>query len=188
MTVTRKKDTSLARVFVHKVADVRGGVSVISSELNVDYLNEGRVVSAPDNGVCHVVKYACVQANATSSATKIKVYKGHDFKVGDVICAAEGSAAYAITSIDASNAAYDGISIGTTLGTALTKDASFIYQAKEAGASGSLLKYQPFALVGTGKPVVAKQNIDTDAWIIGVTRGNALPPLIEGKLKGIINY
>lgn len=188
MTVTKRKDTALARVFVHKVADIRGGVSVNTSELNVDFLKEGRVISAPASGVCHVVKYALVQTNAGNTATKIKVYKGHDFKVDDVVCAAESSTAYAITSIDSSNAAYDEITIGTTLGTALTKDVSYIFQAKEAGASGSLLKYQPFALVGTGKPVVANQNLDTDAWIIGVTKGNALPSLIAGKLNGIFNY
>lgn len=188
MTVTKRKDSSLSRVFVHKVADIRGGVSVNTSELNVDFLKEGRPICAPVSGVSHVIKYALVQANATNTAVKIKVYKGHDFKVGDVVCAAENSTAYAISAIDTSNTAYDEITIGTTLGVALTKDSSYIFHAKEAGASGSALKYEPFALVGTGKPVVSNQNLDTDAWIIGVTTNNALPSLIAGKLKGIFNY
>ena len=188
MTVTKRKDSNLPRVFVHKVADVRGGVSVAIADLNVDFLSEGRVVSAPVSGVSHVVKYAKVQANATDTAVKIKVYKGHDFKVDDVICAAENGAAYAITAIATSNAAYDEITIGTTLGVALSKDTSFIYHAAESGASGAALKYEPLALVGTGKPVVSGHNIDTDAWVIGVTKGNALPSLIASKLKGIINY
>lgn len=188
MTVNRRKDSNLAKVFVHKVADIRGGVSVNTSELNVDYLAEGRVISAPASGIAHVVKYALVQANAANNAVKIKIYKGHDFKVNDVVCAAESSTAYAITAIDTSNTAYDEITIGTTLGSALTKDVSYIFQAKEAGASGSELKYKPFAVVGTGKPVIANQNLDTDAWIIAVTKGNELPSLIAGKLNGIFNY
>lgn len=188
MTVTRRKDSKLPHVFIHKVADVRGGVSVAVSDLNVDFLAEGRVIGAPVSGVCHVVKYAKVQTNAADDAVKIKVYKGHDFKVSDVICASENGAAYAITAIDASNTGYDEITIGTTLGVALTKDESFIFAAKEAGATGSVLAHQPFAVVGTGCPVISGANIDTDAWIIAVTKGNSLPSLIEGKLKGIINY
>jgi len=188
MTVTKRKDSNLPRVFVHKVADIRGGVSVATAELNVDFLAEGTPLSAPVSGVAHVVKFAIVQANATNSATTIKVYKGHNFKVGDVICAAENGAAYAITGIDTSNSAYDSITVGTTLGVALTKDVSYIFHAAEAGASGAALKYAPIALVGTGKPVIANHNLDTDAWVIGVTKGNNLPALIAGKLKGIINY
>ena len=58
MTVQRRKDTKLPRVFMHKVADIRGGVSVKISELGGDYLHEGAVLSAADNGICHVVKIA----------------------------------------------------------------------------------------------------------------------------------
>lgn len=188
MTVNNRKDSNLPKVFVHKVADIRGGVSVATADLNVDFLHEGRVLGAPVNGICHVVKFAKVQTNANASATAIKVYKGHDFKVGDVICAAENGAAYAITAIETSNASYDEITIGTTLGVSLTKDASFIFHAAVAGASGAALKYEPLSVVGTGKPVLKNSNINTDAWVIGVTKGNDLPALIAGKLKGIINY
>lgn len=188
MTVTKRKDSKLPRVFVHKVADIRGGVSVAIADLNVDFLAEGRVIGAPVSGICHVVKYAKVQANASNSDVKIKVYKGHDFKVGDVVCAAENGAAYTISAIDTTKTGYDEITVGTTLGVALSKDVSFIFQAKAEGASGAALAHEPFALVGTGKPVIANHNVDTDAWVIGVTKGNDLPALIAGKLKGIINY
>lgn len=47
MTVTRRKDTRTPRVFMHKTADIRGGVSVKVSELGGDFLNEGAVLSAP---------------------------------------------------------------------------------------------------------------------------------------------
>ena len=64
MTVTRRKDTRTPRVFMHKTADIRGGVSVKVSELGGDFLNEGAVLSAPDNGICHVVKIAVLSAEA----------------------------------------------------------------------------------------------------------------------------
>lgn len=56
MTVKRRKDQAVPRVFVHKVADISGGVSVKTSELGGDFLFEGTPLSAPDDGICHVVK------------------------------------------------------------------------------------------------------------------------------------
>ena len=112
MTVQRRKDTRTPRVFMHKVADIRGGVSVKISELGGDYLREGAVLSAPDNGICHVVKIAEVVAEVGASDTAIKVKKLHNFKVGDFVMTAEGGLAYAITAIDESNKDYDTITVG----------------------------------------------------------------------------
>lgn len=99
MTVSRRKDTRTPRVFMHKIADIRGGVSVNVSELGGDFLNEGAVLSAPVDGICHVVKIAVLSAEASNSDTEIKVNKGHNFKVGDFVMADEGGKAYAITGI-----------------------------------------------------------------------------------------
>ena len=93
MTVQRRKDDRIPHVFVHKVADIRGGVSVKASELGGDYLHEGAVLSAPDNGVCHVVKVAKVVAAVSDNDTTIKVKKGHNFAIGNVVMADENSKA-----------------------------------------------------------------------------------------------
>lgn len=106
MTVQRRKDIRTPRVFMHKVADIRGGVSVKISELGGDYLREGAVLSAPDNGICHVVKVAEVVAEVGASDTNIKVKKLHNFKVGDFVMTDEGGLAYAITAIDDSVVSY----------------------------------------------------------------------------------
>lgn len=184
MTVTRRKDTRTPRVFMHKTADIRGGVSVKVSELGGDFLNEGAVLSAPDNGICHVVKIAVLSAEATESATDIKVNKGHNFKVGDFIMADEGGKACAITSITTTEKTHDTINVQTTLGVKIEKGGFII----EAAAETSKLKYTPLSLVGTGKPIVQNSNLDTDAWLIGVTKGNPLPECVMKHLKGIINY
>lgn len=84
-----------------------------------------------------VVKLAKVYENAGSSATQIKVYKGHHFKVGDYIAKTVGGAAYAITAIDTSNASYDLITVGTTLGVALTADTDVLFQSSATGASAA---------------------------------------------------
>ncbi len=188
MTVKRRKDSNTPRVFMHKLADIRGGVSVNTSELDCDYLPEGSVLSEPESGICHVVKLATLAANATNTDTAYKVKKGHAFKVGDIVMLTANAKAYAITAIDkTTNSGYDTITVGTTLGLAANEGAQLI-QAKTAGASGSELKRKPLALSGTGKSVVAGDNMDMDAWVIGVTKGNPLPDCIASVLKGIINY
>jgi hypothetical protein len=187
MTVKRSKDTKTKRVFVHKIADIRGGVSVNITELGGDYLNEGAVLSAPVAGICHVVKIAEVVAEVGSTDKTIKVKKEHNFKVGDFIMADEGAKAYAITSIDTTNNSYDSITIGTAIGT-IPAGGFIIEAAAQSADTSSALKYIPLAVAGTGKPIVSGQNIDTDAWLIGVTTGNPLPGCVSKHLTGIINY
>lgn len=189
MTVRRRKDTRTPRVFMHKVADIRGGVSVKVSELGGDWLPEGAVLSAPDaGGICHVVKIAVVAAVVEESGTAIKVRKLHNFKVGDYVMAGEGGVAYAITAIDtAGSKDYDTLTVGTTLG-ALSQGDFLMEAAAESSSTTSALKHVPLALVGTGKPVIEGTNLDTDAWVIGVTKGNPLPQCVAEHLKGIINY
>ena len=177
MTVTRRKDTRTPRVFMHKTADIRGGVSVKVSELGGDFLNEGAVL-----------KIAVLSAEATDTATDIKVNKGHNFKVGDFIMADEGGKAYAITSITTTEKTHDTIKVKTTLGVKIEKGGFIIEAAAESAAETSKLKYTPLSLVGTGKPIVQNSNLDTDAWLIGVTKGNPLPECVMKHLKGIINY
>ena len=187
MTVKRRKDTRVPRVFQHKTADIRGGVSVKTSELGGDFLREGAVLSAPDDGICHVVKFAEVVSDVAESGTEITVKKLHNFKVGDYVMTDVGGVAYAITAIDRSGKQYDVITVGTTIG-AISTGGFIVEAAAEATASDSELKYTPLAVVGTGKPILPETNLDTDAWVIGVTKNNPLPECISGYLKGIINY
>lgn len=187
MTVSRRKDSNVPRVIMHKVADIRGGVSVHSAELGGDFLNEGSVLSAPINGICHVVKVAQVVAEVTEAGVAIKVKKGHNFKVGDFVMTTVGGKAYAISKIDDTNKSYDEITVATTLG-AIAIGGFIVEAAAESTASTSALKYTPLSIVGTGKPVAKGQNIDTDAWVIGVTKGNPLPECVAKYLTGIINY
>lgn len=187
MTVQRRKDTQTPRVFIHKIADVRGGVSVNSAELGSDWLPEGTVVSQPVNGICHAVKVAEVSTAVDESGTVISVKKGSLFNVGDFVLTKVGDKASKITAIDKSGKADDKITILASLGS--IELGGFIAEASEASSTTtSALKYEPFAVVGTGKPILPNDNINTDAWVIGVTKGNPLPDYVANKLKGIINY
>lgn len=189
MTVKRKRDVDTPRVFMHKLADIRGGVSVAASELGGDFLREGAILSAPVNGITHVVKTAQVVAEVDASGKAIKVKKLHNFKVGDIITSALGKAAHAITEINDSGKEYDELTIGTAIGALATGDVIVEAKAEATGetSSKSELKYEPQSVNGTGKPFDPKTNINTDAWVIGVTKGNICPAFIAEKLRGIIN-
>lgn len=196
MTVRRRKDSAVRHVVMHRVADIRGGVSVKTSELGGDYLPEGAVLTAPDGGICHVVKIGRLTADAAEADKTVKVAKGHNFKTGDIVTPGEGGKASTITAIDNSRSDYDTLTVKAALGA--LKSGGFLTEAKAEAAgtpaaentpaSLSELKYTPFAIVGTGKPVIPGDNLSTDAWVIAVTKGNPLPPDVEKHLKGIINY
>lgn len=188
MTVQRRKDSKTPHVLMHRVADIRGGVSVKASELGGDYLKEGAVLSAADeSGVCHVVKVAEIVADVEETGTAIKVKKFHNFKVGDFAMVNVGGVAYDITGIDGSNKNYDVLTVSTALGE--IKKGGFIVEAAEKSTgTDSALKYVPQSVAGTGKLIAPNQNIDTDAWLIAVTKGNPLPECVSAYLKGIVNY
>lgn len=189
MTVSRRKDTKTPKVLMHKIADIRGGVSVNVSELGGDYLREGAVLSAPVDGICHVVKIARVVADVAAADKTIKVEKFHNFKAGDFVMLDEESSAVQISAIDESNKAFDTLTVATALG-AISKGAQVVEAAaaSTAEAKTSALKYVPLSIVGTGKRIEPKSNLDTDAWVIAVTKGNPVPECVAKHLKCIVNY
>lgn len=186
MTVNRRKDTKTPKVLMHKVADIRGGVSVNVSELGGDFLREGAILSAPDKGICHVVKIATVTADVAATDTSVKVGKFHNFKEGDFVMLDEKGKAVKISKIDTSNKSYDVLTLDAALG--VISAGTQVVEAKESSTDSSALKYVPLSVVGTGKRIEPKSNLDTDAWVIAVTKDNPLPECVEKHLKGIINY
>lgn len=187
MTVNRRKDTKTPRVVMHRVADIRGGVNVNTTELGGDYLKEGVVLSAPIDGICHVVKIADVVAEVGATEKTVKVKKGHNFKAGDFVMLDEKGVATSISKIDdATSKEYDTLTLKAALGE--IKLGGQLVEAAAESTDASALKYVPLAINGTGKPIVPNSNLDTDAWIIAVTKGNPLPACVEKYLKGIHNY
>ena len=186
MTVKRRRDDHTSRVVVHKVADIRGGVSVDIKELGGDYLLEGTPLSAPVNGVCHAVKIARIAGDVQTSETGIKVAKGHNLRVGDAVMADEAKVATKITKVDDTAKDYDTITLKAAIGE--LKKGAIIVEAKEESSNASALKYVPVAISGSGVAIEPKSNLVVDAWVIAVTTGHDLPSCIAKHLKGIINY
>lgn len=190
LKIDRKKDKRVIRAFTHKLADIPNGITVSAADLTQKVLHEGTPVGKDENGLYHVVKVAVLSADAADTATVYTVKKGHNFKVGDVVMLATGSKAYAITGIatNAGDATSDDLTVGTTLGTA-AKVGNAIYHAAKAGASGSVFKYEPVALVGESYDVEALSNHIVNAWTIGQIRESNIPPVgsaVKAKLPGMV--
>ena len=188
MTVKKVRDTRIPRVFQHKVADVRGGVGVVVSELGGDFLLEGTPLSIPDKGRCHVIKTAEVVEQVESDATEVKVKKFQHFKEGDFVMLTVGAKAVKVAKVDRSKANFDTITLEEALGSTIEKGKHLLEAKEKSESNTSELKYTPFALVGRGQKVVQGDNFDTDAVVIGVTRGANIPAEVLQYLNGIVDY
>jgi hypothetical protein len=80
---------------------------------------------------------AKIHANATNSATTYQIEKGSNLLVGQNFAVTSGGAAYAITAIDTSNSAYDVVTVGTTLGVAVTAG-QFAFGSTATGATAAV--------------------------------------------------
>jgi hypothetical protein len=105
-------------------------------------------------------------ANAGGTDTTYQVKKGHTLKVGDYFATgAAGGKAYAITAIDTSNADYDVITVGTTIGAATAGD--LMYGSTATGATASA--YPAANALLYADTVVGEQGVDEE--VSAVIRG-----------------
>jgi hypothetical protein len=189
LKITRANDSRVVKAILHRVADIPGGVTVSVATLGGVYLKEGTPIGAPDGstGLCKVSKTAKIITNATSSAVTYDVAKDHHFKVGDYF-AAGGASGQVITAIDkTTNTDKDVITVGTTLGAAITAGTDGAIAFQTTGVN-TTLSVSPVAIVGSNYDVEALTQLFVDAWIIAVVKdGNAptIPTAIKTILKGI---
>lgn len=120
-----------------------------------------------------VVKTAIVQADATDSATAIRVIKGHSLAVADIVGAESDGAKDAITAITTTESAYDQITVGTTLGVALTAGDVIFQAAGTAASSGAALKATPNGMLY--EDVTVDSNVQLGAVIRGTVYKRRIP-------------
>lgn len=166
-------------VFDTKLEDIPGGVTVAVKNLTQKKVKAGTPIGKDVNGLYHVVKVAKLHANAANDATTYQVKKGHNFKVGDFITIKPGAKAYAITAIDTSNADYDVLTVGTTLGVALTasNNVYLVEAVAQAATDSSVLKFEPVGLVGTTFDVTEDDNHLVDCVVRGSVREGVIDPI-----------
>lgn len=184
LTIKRKKDNRVVKCVLHRVADIPGGVTVSVANLGGGALFEGTPIGKGSNGLYQVCKTAQIITAATNDATTYDVAKGHHFKVGDRFATAACNG-QSITAIDKSNAAKDVITVGTTLGAAITANTC----AFESSGANKTLKVTPIAFAGSNEDVVSGDNLFVSAWVIGVVKEANAPIVndtIKAALKGVM--
>ena len=75
------------------------------------------------------------------------LFRSHNLIVGEFIARTVGGTSYAITAIDSSNAAYDVLTVGTTLGMVLTADVDSLFQSAASGAAAGAFIVTPKGLL-----------------------------------------
>ncbi len=112
--------------------------------LDTDGLPEGFVVKAghpmsfdESTRKAKALTTGKVVESAGASATDYKIEKGSTFVVGANFAAKTGNKAYPITAIDKSNADYDLVTVGTTIGAVSAGD--FVFASTTTGASNSAM-------------------------------------------------
>jgi hypothetical protein len=184
LIIKRKKDNRVVKCVLHRVADIPGGVTISVANLGGSALFEGTPIGKGSNGLYVVCKTAQIITAATNDATAYDVSKEHHFKVGDRF-ATDTANGQLITAIDKSNAVKDVITVGTTLGVAITVGTC----AFESSGVNKTLKVIPTAFAGSNEDVVFANNLFVSAWVIGVLQESNAPVAnnaIKTALKGVI--
>lgn len=176
LRIDRKQDKRVVHACTHNLADIPNGVTVSAADLIAgSVLQEGTALGKDSAGLYHVVKTARLTEAATTSTTVYKVEKGHHFKEGDFVMLKKGGKAYAIASINKANAAYDEITVGTTLGVTAAIGGALMQAAAESTGSSSAFKYQPKAMTGDSYTVEALSNHAVVAVTIGQFKESVIP-------------
>jgi hypothetical protein len=127
---TRKFGTSDIVVFQGYGKDIQllqGGCGLDITGLTVGtYIPKGTpLVYSEATRLAKPLAVAVIYENAAAGATAYKIFKGSRLLVGANFAAVPNGAAYAITSIITTNANYDTVNVGTTIGALSVNDLTF---------------------------------------------------------------
>ena len=190
LQIVRTDGLSGQEVFQKILEDVPGGGTLKITELKAatTWLNKGAPVQYSEaTSVVNLVKTALLHADATDTAVEYQVKKNHEFKVGEYLAAVVGGKAYAITVIDTTTSAlYDILTVGTTLGVALTAtDVVVLFISSATGASAAVYTYTMNGFLRSGVKIDQANTAATTVSI--VTRGTVyerrLPFSISAAMK-----
>jgi hypothetical protein len=182
-------DSPAAKVVFHsKIEDLQGGITLSAADFVADdIIPAGTVVGKDGGGLFHAIKTAKLYTAAGNTDTTYQVYKGHGFKVGDFIAALTGAKASAITVIDTSNASYDVLTVGTTLGVVIAQYAGIFQAAAQATSNTSAFKYTPFAVTGDDVKIKTGDNHLVDAYL-RATLFDADAPIVTAQIKAALPH
>ena len=184
ITLSREKSTGGVPIFQQVPENAQGGFVLDTTGLTAGLLVPAGTVMGADatTRLAKVLKVAKVQANAGNTAVDIRVEKGHLFIVGDYLAAVVGGKAYAITAIDPAAAAYDVLTVGTTLAVALTAGDA-LFQSSATGAAAAVYATPATGLLYQGVYVGANEALSV---AIRATVYARRIPVVTAEIKALL--
>lgn len=172
VSIAKDTDTAGVVVFDTILEDWVGGAVLNRARLKTGTteIKAGTPLYISD-GAAEIIKTAAVITGGNT--TGIRVGKNHQFIVGEFVMYTENGAAMEITAITTSNANYDVITIGTTLGASLTTGHILLEAAAQADSNASP-KYTANAILKTTVNV-ENANPTCSGVVRGSVREAALP-------------
>lgn len=148
LKITSRRDTPQILIEVKFHEDFAGGGTLDITNLTKDDVIQRGVLGSFSEAtrLFTVLKTFKVFEAAADDATAYKIYKAVNeqpnlAKVGDIIAVKEGGVASAITAIDNTNADYDILTVGATLGVEVAVDDA-LFESSEAGATAAKVKVE----------------------------------------------
>ena len=180
---TKQSDTERSLAVEDILEDVPGGGVVEKDDFPTSSsgMKEGALLGMDSNGIYHLTKTAMVANALSTNDTHMIVYNNHEFKKGDYIGIAAGTASgVAITAIAASGTGRDLI---TATWPGADVAASGIIVAV-SGLGLSPMKYSPDA-IATNSFDLDKENTGCGLLVRGRVRENLLPYHVDTTLKAL---
>lgn len=194
--ITNRSDAPTAPVEVTFIEDFPGGGTLAATGLSAgDVIQKGTLVAFNESTrIATVVKSAVLAEAADATAVDYKVAKKvngqpHNLKVGEFIAAVKGGKSYAITAIDTSDAGFDKLTIGTTLGVAL-EVGTVLMDSKSSGAAAGALKTIPNGWLRDDAEIGENEFVAIGR--VGTLYERRLPggvsQAVKDELKGNVNF
>lgn len=197
---TSKTDKASRPIFPQPqfLQDYPGGGTLENANLpEGTILRTGTLLSINEQtSLVNVLKTATIAEAATNTDVAYKILKTvndndqpHLLIVGDLVAFVVGGKSYAITAIDTSNANYDTITVGTTLGVVLAAG-DVLFHSAASGATAGKLKYDVNGILRND--VTTGKNTFVPVIRAGAVYNRRLPfkapQAVKDALKGLIIF
>jgi len=175
-------------VIIKEIEDLVGGGTLAATPLaSTDEVKQGAIVAVDSSGLLQVFKTAEIHEDEADDETDYKVKKGHEFKVGDFITdSGLAGAAEAITAIDTDDEDYDVLTVGTTLGHAISEAECLVQAAAQAAAGSAALKYPTPEGITKNAVDLTKANQPTGVMVRGTVNESLMPYPVDTNVKALL--
>jgi hypothetical protein len=191
MQNSKSTDTERNMAIEKVIEDIPGGGVITVDDLptTVTSIGAGVLAGEGSDGKWHVSKTAMlVGALPASGFTAFQVYNNHTFKAADLISPASGIGASGvrITSIAASGAGKDVITVGSTFSVAIAASGILIESATSGFPNTNTFRYPPTAITTNAVETAASGNNGAGLLVRGTVRQGELPYCVDASIKALL--